>query len=82
MVESKTFWVYVILLQDGRKYVGQTNNIERRLIEHQTGKSPFTKKFKFQKLLYSEKFASRSEAIKREKFLKSGKGREWLKKII
>jgi predicted GIY-YIG superfamily endonuclease len=78
-MESRKYWVYVLELEDGRKYVGHTNNIKRRLLEHQSGRSAYTKKFGIKRLLYSEVLDSRSAAMKKEKFLKSGKGREWLK---
>ena len=81
-MNDEQYCVYVIELEDGRKYIGQTNNLERRLHEHQNGRSPYTRKHKFKKLLYSEKYNSRSEAMKREKFLKTGKGREWLKQKL
>ena len=80
--DNKLFYVYVLELQNGKKYIGQTNNLKRRLYEHANGLSPYTKKFKFKKLLYYEVFPARSEAIKRERFLKSGQGREWLKRKI
>ncbi len=73
------YWVYVLELDNGKKYVGQTNNLERRIQEHKSGRSRFTRKYTVVRLLYSEQCATRSEALKREKFLKSGKGREWLK---
>ncbi len=75
---SDSYWVYVLELNNGRRYVGHTNNLERRLYEHRNGRSPFTRKYRVKKLIYFEKYNMRSEAMKREKFLKSGKGREWL----
>ncbi|HEX9975067.1 MAG TPA: GIY-YIG nuclease family protein [bacterium] len=77
MSEEK-YWIYVLQIDDGRKYVGHTNNLERRLHEHQQGRSPFTRKHQTKQLLYYETFHNRSDAMKREKFLKTGKGREWL----
>ena len=76
---GNTFFVYVLQLSNGKQYVGQTNNLERRLEEHYQGKSPYTRRIGVEKLLHSEEYSTRSEAMKREKFLKSGKGREWLK---
>jgi putative endonuclease len=66
-------------LQNGKQYIGQTNNLQRRIHEHQNGLSPYTKKFKFKSLLYYQIVSSRAEAMRREKFLKSGQGRLWLK---
>ena len=73
-----SYWVYVLELADGRRYVGHTNNLDRRLQEHHSGRSPFTRKHQITGLIYSERYDSRSEAMKRERFLKSGQGREWL----
>ena len=73
---------YVYILQsahDKRRYIGQTDNLERRLTEHNTGRSPYTKGRGPWELIYWEEFGTRREAIKREHFLKSGKGREFLK---
>jgi putative endonuclease len=73
------FYVYVLRsLKNNYRYIGQTNNLEKRLLEHNEG---MTKSIRFQipfVLEYSETFETRIEAIRREKFLKSGKGREWL----
>ena len=81
MDETKYF-VYVLELCDGRKYIGQTNNLERRLEEHRSGRSRFTRKYGVRRLLYSESYTTRSEAMRREKYLKRGKGRAWLKKKL
>ena len=78
-METENYWVYVLALSDGRRYVGQTNNLIRRIAEHRSGRSRFTRKYKVVRLLYWEACDSRSEALRREKFLKSGQGREWLK---
>lgn len=60
-------------------YIGQTNNLDRRLNEHNTGRSKYTSLTHPFDLIYKEEFLTRSEAVKRETVLKSGKGREWLK---
>ena len=77
-MEQENFWVYVLELENGKKYVGHTNNLYRRIQEHKDGRSTYTSKYKINKLLYYEKHNSRSQAMKREKFLKSGNGRQWL----
>ena len=81
-MEEDRYWIYVLELADGQRYVGHTNNLSRRLEEHQSGRSPYTRKHKIKGLLYYEKYPSRSEAMKREKFLKSGAGRKWLKQKL
>ena len=76
------YYVYAIKsLKDNRNYIGITNNLERRIKEHNRGKSS-TPSTRFRgpfKLIYFEKVADRKIAREREKFLKSGRGREFLK---
>jgi len=73
------FYIYIIRsIVNGRFYVGSTNNIERRLHEHNNGKSKYTSLTKPFILLHKEIYSSRKEAVQREMFLKSGKGREWI----
>lgn len=77
------FFVYVIKSKiDGRLYKGFTNNLERRLKEHNFGKNKTTAPYKPWSLVYNEGFETRKEARKREKYLKSGAGREFLKNIL
>jgi len=60
------FVVYVIKSQiDGRLYVGFTDSIERRIKEHNAGRTKSTKGFKPWILVYSELVYSRDEARKR-----------------
>ncbi len=77
------FYTYVLRsLKNGRQYTGSTGNLERRLAEHNQGK---TKSIKFNglfELIYKEPYNSRLEAVRREMFLKSGKGREYLRNIL
>ena len=54
---------------------------ERRLIEHNSGRVKSTKNRKPFKLVFSEEFETKAEAMIREKFFKSGKGREFLNSI-
>jgi putative endonuclease len=74
--------VYVIRsLTKEFRYVGITNNIQKRLSQHNNGSNTSTKNYKPFKLIFTEDFDSYSEARKREIFLKSGKGREFLNKL-
>ena len=63
-------------------YTGHTQDLESRLAAHNRGLSRYTKQRGPWVLVYSEEFETRSEAMKREKFFKSGKGREALKEIL
>ena len=73
------FYVYVLWSNKLHKgYVGFTSDLTKRLSEHNSGKSPFTKSGLPWKLIYSEEYLTESEARRREKFLKSGVGRNFL----
>ena len=75
--------VYVLKsLKNGRIYIGYTGNLEERLVEHNRGKVRSTKAHKPFEIAYKEEFTDKTEARKREIFLKSGKGREFLKSTI
>ncbi len=77
------FYVYVISsLKKHYLYVGLTNNLQRRLKQHQNGKSPSTKSHRPFKLILVEPYESRKGARNREKYLKSGSGKEFLKSLI
>ena len=66
-------------LVNGRMYTGFTEDIEERLNYHNSGKVRSTKAYKPYSLVYTEAFSDKTEARKRENFLKSGKGREFIK---
>ncbi len=75
---------YVYALQSLKRsyiYVGLTNNIERRFGEHNLGKNRTTKPYRPYRLIFTEKFVTRPQAREREKYLKSGTGKEFLKKL-
>jgi putative endonuclease len=77
------YTVYVIENQKGERYVGHTQNMFRRLDEHNTGRGcRYTKRAIDWRVVYVETSFSRSEAMKREKYLKTGCGREWLKERL
>jgi len=80
---GKMYFVYLLQsLRDKRRYIGQTSNLERRLIEHNSGRSPYTRGRGPWELIYHEEYKTRGEAIRREHFLKSGKGRKYLEKEL
>lgn len=75
--------VYILKSKTKTKsYVGITNNIARRLEEHNKGRSIFTRRFMPWKLIYEESFLTRKEARMREKYLKSAAGRKLLKEKL
>lgn len=77
------FYVYILKsLKDHKTYVGHTNDIERRLSEHNSGQSKSTKNRVPFELIYSEKLETSAEAKNRELYWKSGGGRRKLKEIF
>jgi putative endonuclease len=67
---------------DGRIYVGLTGDLVKRIREHNQGRTKSTKGFIPWFLIYNEIVETRLEARKREKYLKSGCGKEFLKSNI
>jgi putative endonuclease len=61
-----------------RRYVGITNNLSRRLSEHRSGATRGARVIGQFRVLHTEEFDDYSSARQREKFLKSGRGREFL----
>ncbi len=78
----KMYTVYILRsLSKSFQYVGMTNNLERRIQEHNAGYSLATKKYIPFKLVYTEVLPDRKSARIREKYLKSGVGREYIKSL-
>jgi putative endonuclease len=78
------YTVYVLKsLKNGKRYVGYTGKTpEDRLNDHLTGSNPWTRANGPFRIVHTETIEDKTEAIKRENFLKSGKGREWLDTFI
>ena len=77
------FYTYILVSEkDGSFYIGHTNNIERRISDHNKGFSRYTKTKIPWKLLFLKKFESRSEAMYLEKKLKSYKNKIYLLQFI
>lgn len=77
------YFVYAIT-SEARNYiyVGITSNVDRRLQEHNNGENRSTKAYRPFNLIFKEIFESRLEARAREKYLKSGSGKEFLRTLI
>ncbi len=65
-----------------RFYVGYTNDLERRLSEHNRKKGKFTDAGIPWKLVYSELFTKKKDAMERERFIKSRKSKPFIKELI
>ena len=83
---ERSWFVYVLRNPDGKIYIGQTDNVPDRLYQHNDSTHTLTrttKRFRGPwQLVYSEAVTSRSAALSREKALKSGQGRAWLKRHV
>jgi putative endonuclease len=76
-------FVYIIQSQkDHKYYIGSTSNLESRLIYHNSGRQRSTRSRIPFRLVYSEKFNSKSEALRRERYIKLLKGGEAFKRLI
>ena len=66
------YYVYVIQCEDGSFYTGYTKNVNRRLTLHKNGKGArYTRMHKPKKLVYTEEFKTRAEAMRRERKVKT-----------
>lgn len=76
------FYVYIIENENKDLYIGSTNNLKRRISEHNSGASLSTKNFQW-KLVYYEAYKSEKDARNREHQLKHhGQAKRWLKERI
>ena len=76
-------YIYILYSRSKDKtYTGSTDNLKRRLHEHNLGFCKSTKLGKPWQLLYTEEYSSLSEARKREKYFKTGFGRRYLQNRI
>lgn len=64
------WYVYLLLCDQKTFYTGITTDLKKRLLEHRSKKSFFTKKFSDTELLYCEKYSTEHEAATREKQIK------------
>jgi len=77
----KMYYVYAIKsLKRNYIYVGLTNNPQRRINQHQAGQEKTTSPYRPFRVLFTETHPTRSAARVREKYLKSGIGKAWIKK--
>lgn len=78
------YYIYILENQNDKSwYIGFTSNLKQRITDHLTGKGGRTTKLKDGwKLIYSEAYLNKSDALGREKFLKSGSGRKYIRKQL
>lgn len=75
-------YVYIIqsINHPEKKYIGCTNNIKKRLSNHNSGTTPHTQKYKPWEIIICICFKNKDNAIEFERYLKSGSGRAFTKK--
>ena len=78
------YYVYIIYNPNHDKfYIGHTNDLRQRIIEHNLGLSEYTSKYSGEWILkYKETYKTRGEAMKRENFLKKQKSKKFYWKLI
>ena len=77
------YYVYVLLSEkDNNFYIGFTENIDQRLDEHNAGKNVSTKLRRPLNLIYFEGHTSKFDALRRERYFKTTKGKATLKQIL
>ena len=70
------FTVYILRSdKDKKRYIGFTDNLDRRISEHNSGRVVSTKNRRPLNLIYTEQFENKDDAMKREMFLRSPQGR-------
>ena len=74
--------VYILeSISYGKYYIGQTNNLEKRLKSHNQGNNKYTKPFKHWKVIFHKLYYTRAEALSIEKKLKALKKRDLVVKF-
>ncbi|PIP24489.1 MAG: excinuclease ABC subunit C [Candidatus Nealsonbacteria bacterium CG23_combo_of_CG06-09_8_20_14_all_37_18] len=77
------WYVYILRSnKDKQLYVGLTNDLKKRINEHNMGKVSSTYLRRPFKIIYYEVHTNRYDAAKRERFLKTGWGKNWIKRTL
>jgi putative endonuclease len=77
------FCVYILRSESsGRYYIGQTQDLDQRVAYHQANYSKSLKNRGPWSLVYHEEFPTRSDAVRRERYLKSQKDRAFIDRLV
>ncbi len=78
------YYTYLLENQGDKSwYIGYSSNLKKRITDHMSGNGAETTKRKINwKLIYYEAYLNKKDAEGRERFLKSGSGRKYLKKQL
>lgn len=78
-----SYIVYILQSEsDGTYYIGYTSDLPRRLEEHNSGRTRYSSKKIPWRIVYTEEYKIKSDALKREKFLKKQKNRTFYQRLI
>lgn len=79
----KFYYVYILKsLKDGLLYTGFSENLKQRIIEHNSGKNTSTKDRRPLELLFYEAFPNKLDALRRERYFKTTKGKVTLRQML
>ncbi|MEA3464179.1 MAG: GIY-YIG nuclease family protein [Patescibacteria group bacterium] len=76
------YYIYILLLNNNQLYTGSTNNLKRRIAEHKAGKVKSTNKRLPIKFIHYEAYLLKSDAERREKYLKTTEGKYFLRQQL
>ncbi len=76
------YYVYILLLNNNQLYTGYSNDLKRRIAEHKSGKVVFTSQRLPVKLIHYEAYILKSDAERRERYLKTTEGKRFLRQQI
>ena len=77
------FFLYILQSEkDSSYYVGYSDNLEKRLYEHNSFTGRYTSRKKPWKLVYCEEYIEKSDALKREQYIKRMKSKRYIEELI
>lgn len=77
------YYVYILQsLKNNQFYIGFTSDLKKRIEKHNSNKNPSTKNLGPWKLIFYEAYLNKYDALRREKYLKSTKGRTTIKSML
>jgi putative endonuclease len=82
MNEDKIYQVYLLKNADGHRYVGLSENVVRRLAQHNAGESKWTAKYRPWRLAWTSEAMPLGSALKLENLLKRQKGGSGLQTLL
>jgi len=81
--DNMFYYVYILQsLKDASLYIGYTNDLKRRIKQHNSGLDKYTKKYMPWKLIHYETYLNDKDARRRERYLKTSQGSRLLKRML